>query len=223
MTKATFKNIHAKLVKIANEELEIANGQEAGTAGPQEVVDAIVEVVEDLSAIVEEIPADPSATVDASDAAENGGDPNGEPAAEVEVAAPTEEEKELIGKVNKLRKIRGAAEDDDEDKDKDEDKEKDAKLKSRIAQLEQKLAQKEREELATEYAKTYSNDTKVQQAKYEEIIKSKDSIKFLEGKLDAIEDYRDSNNVQTYQKPAKNFSAYRYAKKSAADINEVTL
>lgn len=221
MTKATFKNIHAKLVKIANEELEIANGQEAGTAGPQEVVDAIVEVVEDLSAIVEEIPADPSATVDATEegvAAE----PTSEPAAEP-IAEPSEEEKELIGKVKALRKVRGAAEDDDEDKDKDEDKEKDAKLRSRIAQLEQKLAQKEKEELATEFAKTYSNDTKIQQAKYNEIIKSKDSIKFLEAKLDAIEEYKESNNVQTYQKPAKNFSAYRYAKKGHADINEVTL
>lgn len=218
-TKKSYKNIHAKLVKIANQELEIANGQEAGTAGPQEVVDAIVEVVEDLSVIVEEIPAEPSAPVDASEG-DVEAEPTAEPVAETEVAEPSEEEKELIGKVKNLRRLRGAADDDDDD---DKDKEKDAKLKSRIAQLEQKLAQKEREELATEFAKTYSNDTKVQQSKYNEILKSKDSIKVLSAQLDAIEAYKDSNNVAQSYKPAKTFSAYRYAKKQSADINEVTL
>ena len=41
------KNIHAKLVKIAQDQLDIANAETAGTAGPQEVVDALVEVIDD--------------------------------------------------------------------------------------------------------------------------------------------------------------------------------
>ncbi len=217
----TNKKIHAKLVKIAQEQLEIANDQEAGTAGPQEVVDAIVEVVEDLTTVIDEIPAEPSAPADATEEGVSA-EPTAEPpvADAPEIAEPSEEEKELIGKVKALRKVRGAAEDDDDDEEK---KEKDAKLKSRIAQLEQKLASKEREELATEFAKEFSNDTKVQQAKYQEILKSKDNIATLNAKLDAIEEFKNSNNVQTYQKPAKTFSAYRYAKKAGADINEVTL
>ena len=56
------KTIFAKLTKIANEQLDVAAepAQEAGSAGPQEVVDALEVIVQQLEEVQEAIPAESS-------------------------------------------------------------------------------------------------------------------------------------------------------------------
>mgnify|MGYP001305892587 FL=1 len=56
------KTIFAKLTKIANEQLDVAGApaEDAGSAGPQEVVDALEIVVQELEEIQEAIPAESS-------------------------------------------------------------------------------------------------------------------------------------------------------------------
>ena len=56
------KTIFAKLTKIANEQLDVAAepAQEAGSAGPQEVVDALEIIVQELEEVQEAIPAESS-------------------------------------------------------------------------------------------------------------------------------------------------------------------
>jgi hypothetical protein len=53
------KTIFAKLTKIANDQLDAvgAPAEDAGSAGPQEVVDALEIVVQELEEIQEAIPA----------------------------------------------------------------------------------------------------------------------------------------------------------------------
>ena len=58
----TAKTIFAKLTKVANEQLDVAAApaEDAGSAGPQEVVDALEIVVQELEEIQEAIPAESS-------------------------------------------------------------------------------------------------------------------------------------------------------------------
>lgn len=213
MTKS-LKQIHTKLVKIAQEELDIANGQEAGTAGPQEVVDSLVEVIADLEDTVEVIPAEPS-------------EPQGEeldPMVTEPAAEPVIEEEEDPLKPAKTRR---AAEHKGEDKD--EDKEKDAKLakaNAKIAILEAKFAKEELSKVAKDYAQTFANDTGAQQIKYDEIMKAGKSAEFWSEKLASVEEYQEANNINTtFAKPAKTESFVRQAKLRPIpqDISELSI
>ena len=82
------KTIFAKLTKIANEQLDVAAepAQEAGSAGPQEVVDALEVIVQELEEVQEAIPAESSIE---------------EEVPEQVVEAPVEvpEEPEVVGKL----------------------------------------------------------------------------------------------------------------------------
>ena len=82
------KTIFAKLTKIANEQLDVAAepAQEAGSAGPQEVVDALEVIVQELEEVQEAIPAESSMQ---------------EEVPEEVVEAPVEvpEEPEVVGKL----------------------------------------------------------------------------------------------------------------------------
>ena len=82
------KTIFAKLTKIANEQLDVAAepAQEAGSAGPQEVVDALEVIVQELEEVQEAIPAESSME---------------EEVPEEVVEAPVEvpEEPEVVGKL----------------------------------------------------------------------------------------------------------------------------
>jgi len=61
-TVGNAKSIFAKLTKIANEQLDVAGApaEDAGSAGPQEVVDALEVIVEQLEEVQEAIPAESS-------------------------------------------------------------------------------------------------------------------------------------------------------------------
>lgn len=202
MTKyKTLGQIHAKLVKIAQDELAIANGDAStvgvdSQAGPQEVVDELTEVIDDLQAVVEAVPAEPS-----EEAAE-------EIAAEpAEALEPDESDSVLPAR------IRRAADDKDDD---DEDKEKDAKiagLTAKVNALNAHVAKEKLAKIAEEYASEVFQDTRQQQAKYDEIISAKKTPEYWTARLEAITEFKESNNVTSQQKPAKNQSFYKYAKK----------
>jgi len=63
-TVSKARTVFAQLTKIANEQLEVAAAPEdvesAGSAGPQEVVDALEVIVSELEQVQEAIPAEPS-------------------------------------------------------------------------------------------------------------------------------------------------------------------
>ena len=102
MTKVTQHNwtSYARKVlsaqsKIANELLEAAEPQDNGAvAGPQEVVDAIEEIVSQLEEVSEAIPAEPSMEEEGAVEA---------PEVEVEAEAPVAEEEEEVPMVAKLK------------------------------------------------------------------------------------------------------------------------
>jgi len=179
----TQSEIHAKLVKIAQDQLDTAQGQAQGSAGPQEVVDALTQVIDELQSVANAIPAEPSGQEEAP--------PGNEAPAE---AAP--EEKPLGAKID----------------------EKDVKIKELTAKvdiLNSHIAKEQLAKVAEEYAKTLSNDTRSQQAKYDEIMKSDKPSDYWEARLDAINEFSSANNVNTqFAKPAKSESFYRVAKQS---------
>lgn len=82
------KTIFAKLTKIANEQLDVAAepAQEAGSAGPQEVVDALEVIVQELEEVQEAIPAESSMEEE-------------EPEEVVEAPVEVPEEPEVVGKL----------------------------------------------------------------------------------------------------------------------------
>lgn len=201
MTKSkTLGQIHAKLVKIAQDELAIANGDAPtvgvdAQAGPQEVVDELTEVIDDLQSVVEAVPAEPS---------QNAAD---------EIAAEPEEELNPDPEPVLPAKVRRAA---DDDNDEDEDKEKDAKianLTAKVNALNAHVAKEKLAKVAEEYASEVFQDTRQQQSKYDEIISAKHSPEYWTARLEAITEFKESNNVTSQQKPAKNQSFYKYAKK----------
>jgi len=86
------KTIFAKLTKIANEQLDVAAepAQDAGSAGPQEVVDALEVIVQELEEVQEAIPAEPSMEEEV---------PEEVPEEEVEAPVEVPEEPEVVGKL----------------------------------------------------------------------------------------------------------------------------
>ena len=81
------KSIFAKLTKIANEQLDVAAApaEDAGSAGPQEVVDALEIIVQELEEVQEAIPAEPSMEEEVPE--------------EVEAPVEVPEEPEVVGKL----------------------------------------------------------------------------------------------------------------------------
>lgn len=128
--------------------------ESAGTAGPQEAVDALSSIVAELEAVIAAIPAEPT----------------GQPGEQAPVNAP--EEPEVV-----------------------------AQLKTQIAELTQKVESQERERVAQEYAELFS-DAKVKQAKYDEVMVSKEKPDFWIAKIQAVSDYQKEAGVEAY-KPAQ--------------------
>lgn len=199
----TTTQTHAKLVKIAQDQLDIANGEQAGTAGPQEVVDALTEVIDDLTAVAEAVPAEPSVDqgIDATQPDVSPEVPAEDPAAQ----PPIESEEEKIARIRKA-----AEHDDDDDKDKDA---KIAVLSEQVSKLNAHIAKEQLAKVAEEYSVAIHNDTRSQQAKFDEVMASNKPSEYWTARLDAINEFTNANNVNTqFAKPAKNFTAYRVAK-----------
>lgn len=56
----SFKAIRTKLLKVAQDELDLTKQIPNGESGPQEVVDAVAEIASDLEEVIDMIPAEPS-------------------------------------------------------------------------------------------------------------------------------------------------------------------
>ncbi len=182
MTKVTQHNwtSYARKVlsaqsKIANELLEAAEPQDNGAvAGPQEVVDAIEEIVGQLEEVSEAIPAEPS--VSEEEVAVEA------PEVEVEAEAPVaEEEEEEVPMV--------------------------AKLKAQVAALNRKVDAQEREKLAQTYSELF-DDIKVAQAKFDEVIASKDPLGSWQSKIAAIQTYKDNTGGNSQYASANTASGF---------------
>ena len=160
--------------KIANELLEAAEPQDNGAvAGPQEVVDAIENIVAELEEVQEAIPAEPSMEEEAVVEA---------PEVEVEAEAPVVEEEE-------------------------EEKPIVAKLKAQVAALNSKVEAQEREKLAQSYSELF-DDIKVAQAKFDEVLASKESIGSWQSKIAAIQAYKDNTGGNSQYASANNTSGF---------------
>ena len=168
------KQIFAKLTKIAEDMVDAAAQQApqdgAGSAGPQEVVDAIEVIVDELEQVQAAIPAEPS---------------NAEPEVEAEpsVEAPVE-----------------PAEPEVEDP-------KLAKLKSELKVAQEQLDTINREKVAMKFAELHE-DSKIQQAKYDEVMSSKDNLSVWQAKIDSIEQYKQHEGASSNYKPAQTFNSW---------------
>ena len=154
------KKILSAQSKIANELLDVAEPQDNGAvAGPQEVVDAISNIVEELEEVQDAIPAEPSMEEEVEVEA-----PEVEVEAEAEAPVVEEEEEKPIV----------------------------AKLKAQVAALNKKVDAQEREKLAQSYSELF-DDIKIAQAKFDEVVSSKESIGTWQSKIAAIQAYKDNN------------------------------
>ena len=149
--------------KIANDLLDVAEAEGNGeVAGPQEVVDAIEVIVDQLEEVQAAIPAEAS------------GD-------ELGVEAPVEE---LGGEVEApVEEVEAPVVEEEEEE------EYVAKLKSQVAALTHKVGAQERERIAQSYSELF-DDIKVAQVKFDEVIHSSEPNGSWQGKIAAIENYR---------------------------------
>jgi len=153
------RNVLSAQSKIANELLEVAEAEGNGAvAGPQEVVDAIEEIVGQLEEVQQAIPAEPA----------------GQEGLEVEAGVPLEAEPEAI---------------EAPVVEEEEEEELVAKLRSQVAVLNRKVDAQEREKIAQSYSDLY-DDVKVAQAKFDEVLASKDSVPSWKARIAAIQNYR---------------------------------
>jgi len=156
------RNVAKAQSKIANELLDVAEAEGTGeVAGPQEVVDAIEVIVDQLEEVQAAIPAEASGE-------ELGVEAPVEEAPVEEVAAPVEEE--------------------------EEEEEYVAKLKSQVAVLTKKVGAQERERIAQSYSELFDN-VQVAQQKFDEVIRSSEPNGSWQGKIAAIENYRNETNA----------------------------
>ena len=158
------RNVAKAQSKIANDLLDVAEAEGNGeVAGPQEVVDAIEVIVDQLEEVQAAIPAEAS------------GD-------ELGVEAPVEE---LGGEVEApVEEVEAPVVEEEE-----EEEEYVAKLKSQVAALTHKVGAQERERIAQSYSELF-DDIKVAQVKFDEVIHSSEPNGSWQGKIAAIENYR---------------------------------
>ena len=172
--------------KIANELLDAAEaGGEGAVAGPQEVVNAIEVIVDQLEEVQAAIPAEPA-----------GAEPVVEgPQIEGEVEAPVEEVEAPVV-------------------EEEEEEEYVAKLKAQVATLARKVDVQDRERMAQAYSELFDN-VQVAQQKFDEVINSKDTISSWQGKIAAIENYRNESKEGTPYSVAPTTSGFLSRSKTA--------
>ena len=158
------RNVAKAQSKIANDLLDVAEAEGNGeVAGPQEVVDAIEVIVDQLEEVQAAIPAEAS------------GD-------ELGVEAPVEELGEEVAAP--VEEVEAPVVEEEE-----EEEEYVAKLKSQVAVLTRKVGAQERERIAQSYSELF-DDIKVAQVKFDEVIRSSEPNGSWQGKIAAIENYR---------------------------------
>lgn len=172
-TKVASK-LFKSLAKVANDELAIANGEAPAVAPENGVQPEVVapeegaatagpqEVVDAIEVIVSEL-EEVQEAIPAEPTQELDEDPTAEPAVEPQVQAePAAVEEEKIEV---------------------------AKLKTQVAVLTKRLEQQDLQKSAETYAQLYDG-TKVQETKFQEVIKSGKNAEHWDAKIAAIEEYR---------------------------------
>ena len=161
------RNVAKAQSKIANDLLDVAEAEGNGeVAGPQEVVDAIEVIVDQLEEVQAAIPAEASGDELGVEApVEELGEEVAAPVEEVEAPVEEEEEEEYV-----------------------------AKLKSQVAVLTKKVGAQERERIAQSYSELFDN-VQVAQQKFDEVIRSSEPNGSWQGKIAAIENYRNETNA----------------------------
>jgi len=174
------RNVAKAQSKIANDLLDVAEAEGNGeVAGPQEVVDAIEVIVDQLEEVQAAIPAEAS------------GD-------ELGVEAPVEE---LGGEVEApVEEVEAPLEEEEEE-------EYVAKLKSQVAVLTRKVGAQERERIAQSYSELF-DDVKVAQVKFDEVIRSSEPNGSWQGKIAAIENYRNEAKTNSQYAVAPTTSGF---------------
>ena len=175
------RNVAKAQSKIANDLLDVAEAEGNGeVAGPQEVVDAIEVIVDQLEEVQQAIPAEPT----------------GE---EAVVEAPVEEAP--------VEEVEAPVEEVEAPVEEEEEEEYVAKLKSQVAALTRKVGAQERERMAQAYSELF-DDIKVAQVKFDEVIRSKEPISSWQGKIAAIESYRNETKSNPSYAVAPTTSGY---------------
>ena len=189
LTVSKARTIFAKLTKVAEDMLDVAAAPapepsqeeaEAGTAGPQEVVDAIEVIVDELEQVQEAIPAEPTneeVEVEAE---------------QVDVAEPAVEEEPKIAKLQRDLKV---------------------------AQGE--LTKIALERMAETYAEQF-DEPRVQQAKYDEVISSKEGVSYWTAQIKAIEQYKETTGATSY-KPAQTTTSWLKPRSKVAKLGSEML
>jgi len=187
LTVSKARTIFAKLTKVAEDMLDVAAAPapsqeeaEAGTAGPQEVVDAIEVIVDELEQVQEAIPAEPTneeVEVEAE---------------QVDIAEPAVEEEPKIAKLQKDLKV---------------------------AQGE--LTKIALERMAETYAEQF-DEPRVQQAKYDEVISSKEGVSYWTAQIKAIEQYKETTGATSY-KPAQTTTSWLKPRSKVAKLGSEML
>lgn len=189
LTVEKSRSLLSKLTKVANDLVDVAaaapvpeqSGGEAGTAGPQEVVDALEVIADEILEIQQAIPAEPS----------NGG---AEAPVEAGAEAPVAEAPVAESPVDSP-----VAEQSDEEEE--------PKLAKQLKIALQEIDVIKRERIATQYAELFE-ESKTQQAKFDEVIASKDSIATWTAKIDSIEQYKQHEGATSSYKPAKTMTSW---------------
>ena len=189
LTVSKARTIFAKLTKVAEDMLDVAAAPapepsqeeaEAGTAGPQEVVDAIEVIVDELEQVQEAIPAEPTnEEVEVE-------------AGQVDVAEPAVEEEPKIAKLQRDLKV---------------------------AQGE--LTKIALERIAETYAEQF-DESRVQQAKYDEVISSKEGVSYWTAQIKAIEQYKETTGATSY-KPAQTTTSWLKPRSKVAKLGSEML
>jgi len=166
MTKVTQHNWTSYARKVLSAQSKIAN-ELLETAEPDNgAVAGPQEVVDAIEEIVEQLEEVSEAIPAESSAIEEEVEVEAAPEVEVEAEAPVVEEEE-------------------------EEEPMVAKLKAQVAALNRKVNAQEREKLAQSYSELF-DDVKVAQAKFDEVLSSKDSIGSWQSKIAAIKAYKDN-------------------------------
>ena len=154
------RNVLSAQSKIANELLEVAENGNGN--GAVAGPQEVVDAIEEIVGQLEEV----QSAIPAEPAADE---------AELDVeAAPIEAEPEAV---------------EAPVVEEEEEEELVAKLRSQVAVLNRKVDAQDREKVAQAYSDLY-DDVKVAQAKFDEVVSSKESVKSWQSKIAAIQNYR---------------------------------
>ena len=183
MTKVTQHNWTSYARKVLSAQSKIAN-ELLEVAEPQDngAVAGPQEVVDAIEEIVEQLEEVSEAIPAEPSALEEEVEVEAAPEVEVEAEAPVVEEEE-------------------------EEEPMVAKLKAQVAALNRKVNAQEREKLAQSYSELF-DDVKVAQAKFDEVLSSKDSIGSWQSKIAAIQAYKDNTGGNSQYASVNNTSGF---------------